>query len=306
MTENDGKVKTAMDEPLNIEAILAASESQSNVLSAAAKMTDAERSAMGLTDFYNAAVKQGFDPKILVKEDPPSEPVNAADERVETRIDDFIGSWTMNRLRYDTKNGKAKNVTVRINSPGGFAFTAYGIYDYLRQISREGGNVTTIVEGRAASAGALVFMAGDKREMAKEMSTIMFHRALGGLFLLTFGNADDLESVDVAKAKANAVNPLKRIDEDIAKMLLNRTEMDEKAVAKLLKQDSYMDAEEAISKGIATDLVAEKSGDKEKAAVKPAAGDKPEETEVDRGDHDRRRRNTAIDRDVVNCFVMGR
>ena len=291
-----------MEEPLNIEAILAASERQSSLLSGAARMTDAERIAYGVAEFYNAAVAQGFKPD----EDPEgNEPLNAAAENVEARIEGFVWSWTLGDLRRATNGGKGvKNLTLRINSPGGLAFTAYGIYDYLRQMARNGTNVTTVVEGRAASAGALIFMAGDRREMAAEMSTIMFHRSMGLLLVLASGNADDLAAVDVSKAQANAVNPLRRIDKDIASMLVARSGMDEKAVAKILKQDSYFDAKEAMERGIATDLVSESKA-KPKTGDKPADGDKPKEDEANRGDHERRERNAASDRVVLNYFVMG-
>ena len=282
-----------------------AGDSLSTILLAAAKMPEGARSALGMADFYNAAVKDGFDAKAIEAR----EPINAAGEAKEARIEGFIGSWTYNDLRVQTNGGKGvKALTVRINSPGGLVFSAYGIFDYLRQIERNGGKVTTVVEGRAGSAAALIFMAGSKRAMARDLGALMFHRSMGLFITGAFGNAETLASVDVVKAQANAVNPLKRIDKDIAAMLERRSALDSKAIAKMLKQDAWFDAKEAIESGFATDYVKDAPEAKPKAAKKDPMKGKPEVAEggtaENKGRHEHER-NEAFSRDVVSYFVTG-
>lgn len=67
-------------------------------------------------------------------------------------------------------------VTVRINSPGGLAYDGIKIYNLLANHS---GHVTTINEGLAYSAGSVIFMAGDTRQMY-QASDFGIHRSSGG------------------------------------------------------------------------------------------------------------------------------
>src|SRR4051812_38295847 len=73
------------------------------------------------------------------------------------------------------------DVTVRINSPGGNAVDGVAIYSLLRAHS---GEVTTVVDGVAASAASLIFMAGAKREI-RGGAMVMIHDVM----TRTFGNA---------------------------------------------------------------------------------------------------------------------
>ena len=303
----------AVHEPLNIEAILAESEREGAVLLGAAAMGETGRASLGLSDFYQSAVKQGFDPKSVETAAPGN--VEAPEEEV--RVDDYIGPWTVSRIRAQTNNGKGvKKLTVRINSPGGMAFSAYGLYAFLRQISRDGGEVTTAVQGRASSAAAITFMAGDRRWMDREMSLIMFHRSLGMMLLFATGNSEDIAAVDVRKIKANAVNPLQRIDRDLVAMLEKRTKMKAGDIEKMLRQDSYFNAADALERGIATEYTPEtgmkdkpKAGDKES---KPAGMGETEPEPENPGRHADPEREANVEarnaygRDVLSYFVTGR
>ena len=232
--------------------------SESALLIALAGMPETQRAALNLSDYYQQCVADGFDVSVATAAHPP-EPENAArgaGESAEARISGFIGSWTLDSLRWDSRNGKGiKNLTVRINSPGGLAFAAYGIYAYLRHLSRNGVNVTTCVEGRVASAGALAWMGGDKREIDPEMSVAMFHRATSLLLILGYGDSDRLAAIDADKAKRNTIRPLQRIDRDIVTMLSRRTRLTADEAAKMLDSgDTWLAADEAMRLGIATDL----------------------------------------------------
>ena len=62
-------------------------------------------------------------------------------------------------------------VRVRINSPGGDAFEGFAIYNILNSYE---GEVTTVVDGVAASAAAYLAMAGSTVEM-QPASFLMIH-----------------------------------------------------------------------------------------------------------------------------------
>ena len=69
-----------------------------------------------------------------------------------------------------------ETVEIEINSPGGSVLEGTRIYNALRKMSARGVEVTTVVNGLAASMGSVILMAGDKRRMTKG-SRIMIHEA---------------------------------------------------------------------------------------------------------------------------------
>lgn len=53
--------------------------------------------------------------------------------------------------------------TIIFNSPGGSVHDGLALFDYVRQLRRLGHHVTTVALGRAASMGAILLQAGDRR-----------------------------------------------------------------------------------------------------------------------------------------------
>lgn len=72
---------------------------------------------------------------------------------------------------------RGDEVTLHINSPGGFAYEGLAMKD----IVANHGNVKAVVEGQAASAATLV-MLGAKEVKATESSVIMIHEGRGSIF----------------------------------------------------------------------------------------------------------------------------
>ena len=120
-------------------------------------------------------------------------------EVMETRPVDF---WTgkpisgnfilLDEFLNDLKELEGKsNITVHINSVGGSFFAGLAIYNRLRGL---GASITTINDSLAASAGSIIFMAGDKgKRKVHAGSTIMVHGVMG--FLYGYYNVADLKSV---------------------------------------------------------------------------------------------------------------
>lgn len=83
-------------------------------------------------------------------------------------------SYTCERLITSLDENLKKEVTLRVNSPGGSVFAAWGVFAKVK----EHGNVTMQVDGLAASgAGNLLLYA--KKAKALNVSRIMLHRADG-------------------------------------------------------------------------------------------------------------------------------
>lgn len=130
--------------------------------------------------------------------------------------------------------GRQTDVTVRINSGGGIAWEGVAIYNAL---SAHGGHVTCEVEGVAASAASIIAMAGDDVVM-RAGSLMMIHDPA----LITFGDAaDHQKSIDV----------LDKLGDQLAGIYADKTGSDADAVRDLMKEETWMTADEAVSLGFA-------------------------------------------------------
>jgi ATP-dependent protease ClpP protease subunit len=103
----------------------------------------------------------------------------------------------------DLEKIDSDHIQVHINSPGGNFWEAMAIYNNLR---RHPAQVTSIVDGYAASAASLVALAGDEVIMAQG-SQMMIHNAAG----IVMGNsemmrkvADDLDKLNASMAAVYA------------------------------------------------------------------------------------------------------
>lgn len=181
----------------------------------------------------------------------------ADDAVVDIHIVDFIGDWVddwFNRnFGYDLAlTAKAfidelsklpENVTtirVHINSPGGDVFGALNIANALRdqQVSK-GRTVETIVDGLAASAASIVMMAGSKVTMA-DNALVMVHNP----WFVAVGDAAEMRK---------AADELDKVRTTIVATYKWHSALDDADLVALMDAETWMDADEAIAKGFATD-----------------------------------------------------
>lgn len=148
------------------------------------------------------------------------------------------GGFTAKRMNAALRSIGAKDVTVKINSPGGSVFEGFAIYNELRQHNAK---VTVEVMGIAASAAAYIAMAGDDIKMGLG-SFIMVHNAWGGVV----GNRNDL---------AEAIDVLERIDGAQMDIFEARTGMDRKSIEKYMDAETFFSANDAVSKGFADEVI---------------------------------------------------
>lgn len=142
----------------------------------------------------------------------------------------------------------AKTVGVRINSIGGSAFGGVALYNALES---HPGEVTSVVEGLAASAASLVAMAG-KTVMGKG-SMMMIHSPS----TIAMGNAAELrKTADV----------LDKVQDSLATIYTAKTGKSLDEVNGLLDDETWMTADEAVAAGFA-DAVGEED-DQEDATPK--------------------------------------
>lgn len=159
--------------------------------------------------------------------------------------DDWMGGgMTAKRFHDELKShGDAKEITVRINSPGGNVADGDAIYNAL---VRHPARVVVEIDGVAASAASYIAMAGDEIRIA-ENGIMMIHRAMS----VTIGNTLD---------HAKAVDWLDKVDGTIAGIYSKRTGRRAETWLKMMSDETYFTAEEAVENKLATSITSNKRG----------------------------------------------
>lgn len=151
----------------------------------------------------------------------------------------WFGGVSAKQFAADLKAlGKVSTINVRINSYGGEVFDGLAIY---RNLVDHPAEIITHVDGIAASIASVVAMAGNEIRMA-EAGRMMIHEAWG----VAIGPAGEL------RAQADVLDGLTGSTRDI---YAGRTRQDPAAVLKMMKDETWMDAKEAVAKGFATSIV---------------------------------------------------
>ena len=104
-----------------------------------------------------------------------------------TPIDDNVGNLIMAQLLHLESEDPDKDINLYINSPGGVITSLFAIYDTMQYIKPD---VSTIVMGQAASAAAVLLLAGAPgKRFALPHSRVLLHQPHGG----AEGQAVDIE-----------------------------------------------------------------------------------------------------------------
>lgn len=144
------------------------------------------------------------------------------------------GGVTAKRISAALRQIGDRDVTVKINSPGGDMFEGIAIYNLLRAHKAK---VTVEVLGWAASAASIIAMAGDEIRMGLG-TFMMVHNAWG----VVIGNRHDMrEAADLFDGFDSAI-----VDVYEARTGLKRAEIE-----KLMDAETFMGPSEAVEKGFA-------------------------------------------------------
>lgn len=135
-------------------------------------------------------------------------------------------------------------VTVHINSVGGDMYAGIAIHNRLRGLAA---HITTINDGLAASAGSLIFMAGDDRKMHSG-SNLMIHGAAA--FLCGYYQVQDLRITEKQMDAHNRAG---------INIYAERTGRDEQEIIDLVEAETWMTGQEAVDEGFATEVIADET-----------------------------------------------
>ena len=160
--------------------------------------------------------------------------------RLEGPIDseDTWGDEVTPKAFREELNSGDGNITVWINSPGGSVFAASEIYTMLCDYT---GKVTVKIDALAASAASVVAMAGD-RVLMSPTSMYMIHDPM----TIASGNAQDMEK---------AIDALNAVKESILNAYVRKTGLSRAKVAKLMSDETWMDARKAVELGFADEIM---------------------------------------------------
>lgn len=144
-----------------------------------------------------------------------------------------------------SKASNADSIEVLINSGGGDVFEATAIYNALQSHKAE---VTTIIEGVAASAATLIAQAGDKRLVPSNIY-YMVHEVRGGIH----GTAQELR---------NYIKLLDIANDNISKLYAKRGGKEKTYVDDLLLNgDNWLTPEQVVEHGFADEVIGERKAD---------------------------------------------
>jgi ATP-dependent Clp endopeptidase proteolytic subunit ClpP len=127
----------------------------------------------------------------------------------------------------------AAEVTVRINSPGGWVSEGIAIHNIL---ASHKARVKVLIDGFALSAASVIAMAGDEIQMMPG-SIYMIHNASGGCR----GTAEDMEVVASA---------LRKMSDSIADIYAQRTGKTKEECAALMQAETWFTTSEALAAGL--------------------------------------------------------
>ncbi|MDH0745739.1 Clp protease ClpP [Pseudomonas sp. GD03842] len=205
----------------------------------------------------HARVESDLLPKAMERWNPAIKAA-ASDDATITMYDPIGYDWwtgdgvTAKRVSAALRNIGDKDVTVKINSPGGDVFEGLAIYNLLREHK---GKVTVQVLGLAASAASFIAMAADEIQIARA-GFMMIHNA----WTIAAGDRNDFTEV---------ADFLDQIDGTLADIYSIRTGDDAAAMRGLMDVETWMGGTAAVEAGFADALLPSDATQEETQALAP-------------------------------------
>jgi len=169
-----------------------------------------------------------------------------------TPIDDAVGNLIMAQLLHLESEDPDKDVNLYINSPGGDVSALLAIYDTMQYIKCD---VSTIVMGLAASAAAVLLLAGAAgKRFALPNARVLLHQPHGG----AQGQAVDIE------IQAKEIMRLRNLLEQI---ISEHTGQPLEKVTKDTDRDFILTAQEAVAYGVVDEVITSRKVSRDLAAI---------------------------------------
>ncbi|HYZ13374.1 MAG TPA: ATP-dependent Clp protease proteolytic subunit [Actinomycetota bacterium] len=172
-----------------------------------------------------------------------------------TPVDDNVGNLIMAQLLHLESEEPDKDINLYINSPGGDITALFAIYDTMQYVKCD---VSTTVMGQAASAAAVLLLAGTKgKRFALPHSRVLLHQPHGQ----AGGQAVDIE------IQAREIIRYRQL---LDQLIAEHTGQPLEKVGKDTDRDYILTAQEAVEYGIVDEVITTRKLKPELAAA--AAG----------------------------------
>lgn len=132
---------------------------------------------------------------------------------------------------------KVANIDLHINSPGGSVFDGQAIYNALK---RHPANVTTYIDGLAASIASVIALAGNKVVMAAN-SLFMIHNPWG----VTQGTSDEMRKY---------ADVLDKVRDTIVTVYREKCGLPDAEIIAAMDSETWMSADEAVAFGFVDEI----------------------------------------------------
>jgi len=169
---------------------------------------------------------------------------NKSPEKAEIWIYEQIGEdfWTgggttAKSFQKELSKISASQIDLHINSPGGEVFDGITIYNLIKQ---HPANVTTYIDGLAASIASVIALAGDKVIMA-ENALYMMHNPFG----FVMGTAEEMRSM---------ADVLDKVSRSIIGTYAGKSGKADDEIKPLLDAETWMSADEAMEFGFVDEI----------------------------------------------------
>src|ERR671924_543044 len=173
-----------------------------------------------------------------------------------TPIDDNVGNLIMAQLLHLESEDPDKDINLYINSPGGDITALFAIYDTMQYVKCD---VSTTVMGQAASAAAVLLLAGTKgKRFALPHSRVLLHQP--------HGQAGG-QAVDIQIQAREIIRYRQLLDQLIAE----HTGQPLEKVGKDTDRDFILTAEEAVEYGVVDEVITSRKITPELAAAAAAS-----------------------------------
>lgn len=151
----------------------------------------------------------------------------------ESYFDDSISAKAFSEELKKLPNS-IKEITLRVNSPGGSVFDGMTIYERLKNHPAK---VTAYVDGLAASIASIIIMAADE-VVVGDGAMIMIHKPMS----FVAGNSLELERM---------IDVLDKIENQMINIYAKKTGMSKSEISSALSQETWYTSDEAIEAGFA-------------------------------------------------------
>lgn len=148
----------------------------------------------------------------------------------------------LKQLMYLEGQDTTQEITIYINSPGGEVISGLAVYDFISLMRSP---VRTVCTGTAASMGAILFLAGKKREMLPHTRLMIHDPSFSG------GSIGGKKSHEIR-------HELEKLDEvrtALAEIIAEKTGKSIEEIYNVTSDDTFYSAKEAIEFGLATGIM---------------------------------------------------